>query len=76
MFAPGAEHIQLGGYVQAIGWTCPVKTVSAVPKTSEIVRKLIFNEFWRRTNIIYICVANEQVLKNKTYIYGLRPLES
>jgi hypothetical protein len=37
---------------------------------------LIFNGFWHRANRIYICVTHGQVLKNKTYIYGLKPLES
>jgi hypothetical protein len=44
------------GYVRAIGRTCPVKTASVVLETSELSKKLIFNGFWRRANIIYICV--------------------
>jgi hypothetical protein len=31
-----------------------VKTASAVPETSETAKKLIFNRFWRRANIIYM----------------------
>jgi hypothetical protein len=60
------------GHVQAIGRTCPVKTASAVPKTSETAQKIIFSDFWRRANriYIYICVAHGQVLTNKnTYIW-------
>jgi hypothetical protein len=34
MFRPGARHVQLAGYVRAIGRTCPVKTASAVPETA------------------------------------------
>jgi hypothetical protein len=37
--------------------------------------KSLFNEFWHRTNRIYIlCVVHGQVIKK--YIYGLKPLES
>jgi hypothetical protein len=56
--------------------TCPVKTASAVQKLQKLPKKLIFNGFWHRTNRIYICVAHGQVLKKKTYIYGLKSLES
>jgi hypothetical protein len=31
--------------------------------------KMILNEFWRRANRIYICVAHGKVLKNKTYMW-------
>jgi hypothetical protein len=40
MSRPGAEHVQLAGYVRAIGWTCPVKTASTVLKTSETAQKI------------------------------------
>jgi hypothetical protein len=60
----------------AIGRTCPVKPASTVPETLEVAQKMIFNGFWHRANRIYICVAHGQVLKNKKYIYGLKPFES
>jgi hypothetical protein len=39
MSGPGARHVRLAGFVQAIGRTCPVKTASAVPETSETARQ-------------------------------------
>jgi hypothetical protein len=33
-------HVWLAGYVRAIGQTCPVKTASAVSKTSKISQKI------------------------------------
>jgi hypothetical protein len=77
MSGPGAGHVWLAGYVRAIGRTCPIKTASAVPETSKTAQKMIFNGFWRRANIIYICVAHGHVLTNKKkYIYDLKPIES
>jgi hypothetical protein len=52
-------------YVQEICQTCPLKTA----------QKLKFHGFWRRANI-YIYVAHGQILKNKIYIYVLKPFES
>jgi hypothetical protein len=40
MFGPEAGHVQIAGYVQAIGWTCVVKTASAIPKISKTARKI------------------------------------
>jgi hypothetical protein len=39
MSKPGARHVRLAEYVWSIGRTCPVKTTSAVPETSETVQK-------------------------------------
>jgi hypothetical protein len=36
----GAGHVRLVGYARAIGRTCPVKTASVVPETSETARKI------------------------------------
>jgi hypothetical protein len=40
MSEPGAGHVRRAGYVHAIGRTCPVKTVSTVPETSETIQKI------------------------------------
>jgi hypothetical protein len=40
MSRPGAGHVQLTGYVQARGQTCPVKTASTVLETSKTTQKL------------------------------------
>jgi hypothetical protein len=40
MSGPGARTVRLAGYVKEIGWTCPVKTASAVPKTLETAQKI------------------------------------
>jgi hypothetical protein len=39
MSEPGAGHVRLAEYEWATGRTCPVKTASAVPKTSKTTRK-------------------------------------
>jgi hypothetical protein len=69
-------------HVQARSHTCPASQIclghrpDMSQKLQKLPKKMIFNGFCRRANRIYICVAHGQVLKNKKYIYGLKPFES
>jgi hypothetical protein len=40
MSGPRARLVRLAGFARDIGRTCPVKTASTVPKTSETARKI------------------------------------